>query len=155
VPYVPTGELRYAGGVSWNKASASWLVRLTDLETKRQRQIGSYASEEDAARAYDCAAVQAHGPGAKRNFPGEATSEPPVTVGVQRKSSRFIGVSFHKASSSLQVNLWDSQIKRQRNIGNFASEEDAARTYDCAAVQARGPDTKRNFPDEDISEPPA
>jgi hypothetical protein len=35
----------------------------------------------DAARAYDCAAVQAHGPGAKRNFP---VSELPVTVGEER-----------------------------------------------------------------------
>jgi hypothetical protein len=55
-------------------------VRLTDPQTKRTRHVGRYASEEDAARAYDCAAVQAHGPGAKRNFPGEttATSETPL-----------------------------------------------------------------------------
>jgi hypothetical protein len=42
------------------------------------QSIGYYASVEDAARAYDCAAVQAHGPDAKRNFPGEDVSEPPV-----------------------------------------------------------------------------
>jgi hypothetical protein len=32
----------------------------------------------DAARAYGGAAVQTHGPDAKRNFPGEAISEAPV-----------------------------------------------------------------------------
>jgi hypothetical protein len=40
-------------------------ARSTD---QRQRRIGYYASEEDAARAYDCAAVQAHGPGASASF---------------------------------------------------------------------------------------
>jgi hypothetical protein len=52
------------------------------------------------------------------------------------------------------VQLWDPQTKRSRKIGQFASEEeDAARAYDCAAVQARGPGAKRNFPDETIIEP--
>jgi hypothetical protein len=45
-----------------------------DPQTKRQ--IGRYASkEEDAARAYDCAAVQAYGPETKCNFPGEVVSD--------------------------------------------------------------------------------
>jgi hypothetical protein len=56
-----------------------------DPQTKRQRRIGIYASEEDAARAYDCAAVQAHGPSAKLNFPGETISELPVSLGEERK----------------------------------------------------------------------
>jgi hypothetical protein len=81
-------------------------------QTKRRHHIGSYASEEDAARAYDFAAVQARGPGAKRNFPGEAISEMPVTVGAQKKqrsSSRYVGVCWDKVSSSWVVNLWDPQ----------------------------------------------
>jgi hypothetical protein len=132
-------------------------VQLRDPQTKRERHIGYFASEEDAARAYDCAAVQAHGPGAKRNFPGEATSEPPETVGEERKqrsSSRYLGVSWVTARSSFQVGLWDPQTKREQHIGRYASEEDAARAYDCAAVQAHGPSAKRNFPGEDISELP-
>jgi hypothetical protein len=51
------------------------------------------SAARDAARAYDCAAVQARGPGAKRNFPGEAISELPVPVGEERKqrgSSRYM-----------------------------------------------------------------
>jgi hypothetical protein len=76
---------------------------LRDPQTKRQRFVVRYASEEDAARAYDFAAVQAHGPGAKRNFPGETISEPPATKGEeqrQRGSSRYLGVSWDKAKSS-------------------------------------------------------
>jgi hypothetical protein len=147
---------RYVG-VSWKKADSSWEVQLYDPQTKRQRRIGSYASEDDAARAYDCAAVQARGPGAQRNFPGEDISELPATVGEERKqriSSHYVGVSWCKASSSWIVRLWDPQTKRQRHIGRYASEEDAARAYDCAAVQARGPGVERNFPGETISELP-
>jgi AP2-like factor (ANT lineage) len=126
-------------------------------QAKRNRNIGSYASEEDAARAYDFAAVQAHGPGVKRNFPDEVIRELPVTVGEeqkQRSSSRYIGVSWAQTKSSFQVQLWDPQTKRTLHIGSYASEEDAARAYDCAAAQAHGPGAERNFPDEVISEPP-
>jgi hypothetical protein len=82
--------------------------------------------------------VQALRPGAERNFPGENISEPPETVGEERKqckSSRYIGVSWHKARSAWHVrNMYDPQTKRRQYIGSYASEEDAARAYDCAAV---------------------
>jgi hypothetical protein len=144
-------------GVRRDKAGFSWRVQLTDPETKRRLKIGCFASEEDATRAYDCAAVQAHGPGARRNFPGEDISELPLTVGRERKqrsSSRYRGVSWENTKSSWVVNLWDPQTKHQQQIGRYASEEDAARAYDCAAVQAHGPGAKRNFPGEAVSDPP-
>jgi hypothetical protein len=80
-------------------------VKLADPQTKRIRHVGSYASEEDAARAYDFAAVQAHGPGAKRNFPDEAIGEPPATKErkKQRGSSRYLGVCWFKNTSSFHA----------------------------------------------------
>jgi hypothetical protein len=155
-PRCPRSSSRYIG-VSWHKARSSWRANMWDPQTKRKRSVGSFASEDDAARAYDCAAVQAHGLGAKRNFPDEDISEPPVSKGQEQKqqhSSCYIGVSWVKAKSLFRVRLTDPQTKRERHIGYFASEEDAARAYDCAAVQAHGLGAKRNFPDEDISEPP-
>jgi hypothetical protein len=129
-----------------------------DRQTKRQRRIGSFASEEDAARAYDYAAVQKLGSGAKLNFPSQTISELPVSLGEERKqrssSRRYIGVSWHKGNSSFQVMMTDPQTKRQRFIGCFASEEDAAWAYDRAAVEAGKPDAKLNFPGETISELP-
>jgi hypothetical protein len=44
------------------------MLRVADPQTKRMLHAGGFASEEDAARAYDGATVQAYGPGAKRNF---------------------------------------------------------------------------------------
>jgi hypothetical protein len=55
----------------------------------------------------------------------------------QRNSSRYIGVSWHNASSSCVVKLYDPLTKHPQYIGSYASDEDAARAYDCAAVQAR------------------
>ncbi|KAG1666396.1 hypothetical protein FOA52_006505 [Chlamydomonas sp. UWO 241] len=140
-------------GVTCLKGRSAWVVHLYNPETKRQQHIGSYDSEEDAARAYDCAAVKLHGPGyAKHNFPGEIISEPPASRG-DAKSSRFNGVS--KEQSSWVVYLYSPETKRPRRIGSYASEVDAARAYDCAAVKLHGPGwPKRNFPGEVISEPP-
>jgi hypothetical protein len=78
------------------------LVQLKDPQTKRKRHVGCYASEEDAARAYDCASVQAHGPGADRNFPAEVIRHLPVSKDErkQRSSSQYLGVYFDKGSSS-------------------------------------------------------
>ncbi|KAG1681524.1 hypothetical protein FOA52_014030 [Chlamydomonas sp. UWO 241] len=101
--------------------------------------------------------VQAHGSGVERNFTGEAISEPPVSKGEERKqrgSSRHRGVHWNKASSSWFVSRYEPQTKRKQHIGTFDSEEDAARAYDFAAVQAHGPGAKRNFPAEAISELP-
>ncbi|KAG1666394.1 hypothetical protein FOA52_006503 [Chlamydomonas sp. UWO 241] len=145
-------------GVSWNKASSTWVAKLKDPKTKRRRQyMGSYASEEDAARAYDCAAVKLHGPyWPKRNFPDEVISKPPVSLGAKQReseaSSFHIGVTWHKAASAWVATLYKPQRK---HIGLYTSEVDAARAYDCAAVELHGPGyAKRNFPGEVISEPP-
>jgi hypothetical protein len=106
---------------------------------------GEKAAAPAPAKAYDCAAVQARGPDAKHNLPGETISELPVEQ-KQRGNSRYTGVSWDKRSCSWLVNLWEPQTKRTLCIGRYASEEDAARAYDCAAVQSRGPGAKRNFP---------
>jgi hypothetical protein len=126
------------------KANSSWNVRVMDPETKRRRFVGSFASEEDAAKAYDCAAVQARGPGAKRNFPGDAISEPPVSKGEeqkQRKSSRYVGVIWDTANSSWKVQLWDRQTKRppHRFLRLRGGRGQGVRLRGCAGARTRCP----------------
>jgi hypothetical protein len=139
-------------GVSRDTRDAVWMARLWDPEAKRQNYVGTYASEVDAARAYDWAAVKMHGPEyIERNFPGELISEPPVSLGDERrerKTSRFTGVCWDKSNEAWKAQLWNLQTKRRQGIGYYASEQDAARAYDYAAVQAHGPGAVRNFPGE-------
>ncbi|KAG1680104.1 hypothetical protein FOA52_000217 [Chlamydomonas sp. UWO 241] len=139
-------------GVHWDTENTSWRAKLHDPETKRQQHIGSYTSEEVAARAYDWAAVKMHGPEyTKRNFPGELISQRPVSLGDERresKTSSFHGVCWHKGASSWRAQLWASQTKH-RHIGFYTCEEDAARAYDHALVESRGPEcSERNFQGE-------
>jgi hypothetical protein len=124
-------------------------VSLWDPQTKRKRHVGCYTAEEDAGRAYDRAAVQARGPGAERNFPGETISEPSVAAGEgKQKSSRHLGVSSDAGSSTWHTYARKPQTGEVvRHIGSYASEEDAARAYDWA-VHSYGPGAQHNFPDE-------
>ena len=63
-----TGSSKYKG-VSWSKQSQKWRV---DLRYKEKANcLGFYASEEEAARAYDKSARKLHGDYARLNFPDE------------------------------------------------------------------------------------
>lgn len=54
-------------GVSWNTRAKKWVAQ---LQTFRNNQyLGAFGNEEDAARAYDTAAVRVFGEYAKPNFP--------------------------------------------------------------------------------------
>lgn len=52
-------------GVSWNKQTGKWNARI------RYTHLGSFASEADAAHAYDAAARKLFGEFARPNFPEE------------------------------------------------------------------------------------
>ncbi len=54
-------------GVSWKREYRKWLAKITIR--KRGRHLGYFAVEEDAARAYDAAALAAWGEFACLNFP--------------------------------------------------------------------------------------
>jgi HNH endonuclease/AP2 domain len=57
-------------------------------------------------------------------------------------SSKFKGVDFHCGS-------WRARIRKdkvQRLLGNFGSEQEAARAYDAAAVELHGEFARLNFP---------
>jgi hypothetical protein len=56
-------------GVSWVKRDSRWRAQI-NIKGKRIL-LGGYASEEEAARAYDAAARRYYGPDAQVNFPDE------------------------------------------------------------------------------------
>jgi hypothetical protein len=60
-------------------------------------------------------------------------------------SSRFRGVTFHKASGKWQAQL--KHLKRNYHLGLYERQEDAARAYDRAARQTWGEFCRPNFPE--------
>ena len=84
--------------------------------------LGTYDSEEEAARAYD---EQAAPLGMPVNFPDEGQVQ-----AMKRGSSQYRGVS-------KQGNKWSARISingKSKLLGTFKSEEAAARKFDEAAA---------------------
>ncbi|KAG2485674.1 hypothetical protein HYH03_015646 [Edaphochlamys debaryana] len=57
-------------GVGWHKGRGKWTVRIR--ADGKHLNMGSFADQREAARAYDAAALKYHGAKARLNFPDEA-----------------------------------------------------------------------------------
>jgi len=101
-------------GVSWDKAPGKWRV------TCKGAWVGTYATEEAAAQAYNVAAERI---GRVDLSVGSDGIVP--TKGV--RTSQFKGVSWDKASRK-----WRVQCNRAW-VGTYATEEAAAQAYNVAA----------------------
>jgi len=98
-----------------------WLARITVNATKLH--LGYFASEEEAASAYNAAALHYYGEFAWLNegVPTVEYREP------RRRTNPYKGVSFHK-----RIGKWVAQIavnRKAKQLGYFNTAEDARDAY--------------------------
>lgn len=138
-------------GVCKHSKNGNWISKIY-LDGK-VKNLGSFSTPKDAARAYDIAAVAAWGLGkCYLNFPEEINEPAPIGSNSSKaqhmmgpRSGKFKGVSRIK-----RTGRWLAQIRidgKLMHIGIFDEAENAARAYDVAASAAWGSDCYLNFPD--------
>lgn len=116
--------------------------------SKRYGTIGSYKTKEEAARAYDKAAILQFGEFANLNFP---RSDYPKIPSLDRKVASnnnvtgFRGVSPRKNSKKFRAFIWNPLIKKNENLGTFNDPILAAKFYDKRAIEIFGTKAILNF----------
>lgn len=156
----PEAEIEFLGVRS--RPNGKYGAQITD--SSAQRWLGTFDTPEDAARAFDAAAVRLRGAAAETNFVQAPTSAAADEgVGLHRPSSRsrvkkktaarqlearavFRGVC-RTGSGKYGAHIRDSQSKGKpyKWLGSFDTAEEAARAFDAAAVRLRGAAAKTNF----------
>jgi hypothetical protein len=114
---------------------------------RKNRHLGVFRTEEEAAAAYNRAAAELHAEFAWLNPVSDtipAEREHKSFFGKPRGASGFRGVTKHK-------NKWTASIfvnGKNNYLGLFSTPEEAARAYDRKAYELFGDAAPLNFPDE-------
>lgn len=144
-------------GVSWHTTGKKWQAKIK--VDGKGRHLGLFRTAEEAALAYDVAALELHGEFAWLNFPDidprirEAThAENQRRQGFySHNTSGFKGVTWHKPRGK-----WQAQMRvdgKNCYLGMFPTAEDAASAYDAAARELHGDRAWLNFPEAVVHHP--
>jgi len=145
-------------GVSRSGLNGRWRAQLSTRG--RTVHLGTFASAEEAARAWDRAAVQERGKAAVTNFAlsdyinADGSVKTEVGSATQASKSQREDEcsrghkSYRGVYHSGTYGRWKARIVvkgHKIHLGTFASAEDAARAWDLKALEYRGAGTVTNF----------
>ncbi|BDA44863.1 probable AP2-like ethylene-responsive transcription factor PLT2 at C-terminar half [Coccomyxa sp. Obi] len=144
----------YRGVLTQRWEASLWL-------SGKQMYLGGFVNEEDAARAYDLAALACKGPSVPTNFAASqyednlseirGCSREEIVAWVRRRSSAFSRGRSRFRGVSGQAGHWEARIgtfgdRKNVSFGIHETEEEAARQYDRALIIEKGRAAKTNFP---------
>lgn len=137
-------------GVYLDEKCSKWISRLK--VDGKQKYLGSFDCEDDAAEAYNAAVLENYGEDAYRNIIGEDNSANNVTVqemlrAERRKNKptyRGVYIRGEKRYISAQIVIGDRTVY----LGTFNTRKKAARAYDKKAYELYGDKAILNFPEE-------
>lgn len=121
--------------------SSSGLIRYH--ATIQGEYLGTYESEEEAARAYDLEATKRFGEYSRPNNVS-VEKEPKRVVGNRTTDNKYRGIAWIKEKEK-----WRSRIIEDGKyifLGYFDSPEEAAEAYDIGARERGHPEKRMNFP---------
>jgi hypothetical protein len=147
-------------GVSRHRLTQRWEASL--WLNGKQLYLGGFDAQEEAARAYDLAAIACKGlDKATTNFDANnyrdqltelaGFSQEEVVAHIRRRSTAFSRGRSRFRGVSGQTGRWEARIgsfrgRKNVSFGVFDTEEDAARQYDRALIIEKGRGAKTNFP---------
>src|SRR5262245_38315180 len=145
----PKGTSRYRGVHRGSGVARPWHASIS--VAGRMVPLGAWRSERAAAEAFDRAARHYAGEQLALNFPGRwlPPADAPKLLAQARRRSRektssdFLGVTWVKSRGLWRASITDGG--RRHWLGNFADEEDAARSYDQSALLLKGARARLNF----------